>query len=246
MLPSVAQTRGQVVDAVRCDPQKDWLASRGAYGGRKRYTAGIVDSSGDRGHSGREQLVAGRKHGDARSAVHARVASTERGQDAEVDWAELGPGRENYVADLNVFAGAAHVRAGRDRFGDANAARAVDLDLDLLERNHGIGAVRDHRASHDARGRGCSEAGSRGIAGRDLEGDRHVDRALSGRPGEIGRTDGVAVHRGVIVWRNVQVGVDVVAEDKPQCVEQRDRSRRRWPRRFENSRPRVINGDHGD
>jgi hypothetical protein len=90
-----------------------------------------------------EQLVAAGQEMDARAAVALDPIEAEGSDDAELGRADPGPGSEDRLSRLDVLPGAADVAARLDLGFDKHP---VPVLSGVLDADHGVGAVRDHRA----------------------------------------------------------------------------------------------------
>ena len=95
---------------------------------------------------GRDQLVAGGEHDDARAGVHERRGVPGVGQQPELRRTQPLTGRHQHLPLVHVLAGGAHVFAWSRALEDAHQ---VAVDLGVLDRNDRVGSGRDRRAGGD-------------------------------------------------------------------------------------------------
>src|SRR5262245_56354055 len=92
---------------------------------------------------GRDQLVPGREHDDARAWMHERMRQTGGREEPQLRRLEAAPRQHERLAGSNVLAARADVFAPDRRGEDANVA---PCDLAGLDRRDRVGARRDGRA----------------------------------------------------------------------------------------------------
>ena len=87
------------------------------------------------------------------------------------------------------------------------------LLIGVLHLDHGIGALGQHGAGHDAHGGACLEGGW-DRAGRDVSGHRQHDGRARGGTGCVRGPQRVAVHGRIRPGRDGQGRGDVLSQDQ--------------------------------
>ena len=136
----------------------------------------------------RHELAARGEYGDARTAGHAHALEAHRGEQPDLGRAEARAALEEDVAGAHVLARAAHVRPCWRGGLDGDEVVVHRRVLDLHDR---VGARRQRRPGHDARGRTGRDRLLHVPSGGDV--DDHPEIATSGL--ELRSRHGEAVHR---------------------------------------------------
>ena len=186
---------------------------------------------------GRHQLAAGGEDGDARPASDADALDADGREQADLGGAEMSAAREEDVADGDVLAGAAHVRA---RLGDRLDGQRVAVRRRVLDLHHGVGAGRHRRAGHDARRVSRPHRLGHEAAGGDVE--RDAELAAAGL--ELRAGDGEAVHGRVVERRHLLGRDDALCRGAPERLEQRDLFGRQRAHRREHGVDGFVDADH--
>ena len=163
---------------------------------------GVIQLAGAQRPAGRDQLVPGRQHRDARAAGAAQRGATGGCGDADRRGTELRSGSEHAVPGGHVLARRANVLAGRG--GGVEVDVTVVLS-GVLDAGDGGRAGRHGRAGADADCLSLLHGGARGVSGARLVDDPQPAAGLA-------RHDREAVHGRAGVGRHVARGDDVLGE----------------------------------
>ncbi len=170
--------------------------------------------------AGLDQLIAGRDHDDARLAADRRVRAPVRREHRDFRGSEADPGLQQLLVAAGVRAASVNVRSGLGCCIGCELRNAV-RNRDLLDWNYAIAACGQHRARHhfDAV-LGVAQRERRG-AGRLRSGDpKRAAPALVRGEGERDAVHRDAIERGLVECCN-----DALAQDRPDELGQRQRSR---------------------
>ena len=188
--------------------------------------------------AGHDDLVAGRQDADARPAVDEKPGPVHRRQEADVTRCETPPGAQQHLAFGEIEPLAADIAAARRAFEHPDpvaVALGVLLDYDR------VGAGRQRRPGEDARGLAGADLPAEPGPGRHLGDDAQLDRDFD----QILGAHGVAVHRRDREGRLGAARRDVLGEHAAEPVDQRNLLGRQRRERFEQTRQRFFDGNHG-
>jgi len=154
----------------------------------------------------RAKLVPGRKERDAQAPLHAHLGHAERADHAEFRRAHQRSGIQHRNARLEILSRGAHVLFLLLPGGNRDAAPFGANDF--LD-HHRIGALRHHRAGHDAHALARTDTALEHPAGKRaadlLEDDLGVRL-------QVGAAHRVAIHRRIVVRRDIDRGHDALRE----------------------------------
>ena len=176
---------------------------------------GVENPGRRQGLAGRCQLVAGREERDRQGRPQRQRGQATGGRECDVLRPEARPGAERRAAAGDVLAGPPTIGARHESFGQDDAAV---VDPDVLLHDDGVGPRGHRRPGEDAHGRARTGIARR-MAGRHASADGQA-RLAAGR--EIGRAQGVAVHRGVVEGRQIEGRDHIVREDPAVRIRERD------------------------
>jgi hypothetical protein len=145
--------------------------------------------------------------------VDGHDAAPERGENAQVRGPERRAGLEHSLARLDVLARVADVLP---RLGDHQHAEPVALPLRVLLAHHRVGSRRDRRAGEHSHRLAAAQDRLGRAARSHLEGDAQLDRAIRRGPGRVLPAQRVAVHRGVVRWREAPIRDDGPCQNPAQ------------------------------
>ncbi|MGX1252180.1 hypothetical protein RKD48_004691 [Streptomyces ambofaciens] len=209
----------------------------GVAGGRGEGEAvGVVDLPGRQLLVGLDEFASGGEHHHARARAHPYRAPADRGEQADLRWAEDRTGRQGAVAGADVAALRADVRPCLGRAvhvdvalgalrGQAAGAHAGHRSLaepavGPFDGDDGLGAGRERGAGHDAGGLAGAHGDRVGLAGGDVPDDLQNGGELLAGARDVGDPHRVPVHGAVVERRQGQRHRDVVDQDAPLGVEQ--------------------------
>ena len=218
---SIAQGRHGIVEPIRHDAQVGHFAAQPCQQGTKKETVGVVDGARPHGlggnAAGHDELVTGGEQGDAWAPRHVERRHANAGHQTAGSRREPVALQHNRCAPCYVLACATHVLTGA-RHGVESNPRAVVQRRRFLLHHDGIGAGRQRCTGEDARSRASLQR--RAVAaGRDAL--RHAQDRAPGR--HIRCTHRIAVHRAVVMRRNVQRRDGIGGQDSPIGIEGRNR-----------------------
>ena len=165
-----------------------------------------------------DKFIASSEDRDTRRRNHLHSGTPDGGEDAELLWPQHAARRNDNFTLTHLVAAPEEVlfRLRRLIFdGDALPIKHTGA----FDHHDGIGAQRQRSAGHDAGRLAGLKRTCRRAAGSDFLNDGKRGTSV----GQVGATDGIAVHHCLVIGRRIDIAKDVLGDDEAEDIgRQRD------------------------